>query len=164
MGSNSYYTGGWDVTEYNQSNVKSSRKMYYGVDKDGHRVTENVQAKDASEVIDLVGLRKAIENAEDGYISEFKKLSQDVEDLASPTDEALVVNGLSLKGKVEDLSKEITKMPDANIKKMWAKFGQARNKYHELQEKYNEEAKNKVSNRDKVVKVKEEYINSKINY
>lgn len=155
--SNSYYTGGWDVNEYNRNtDASDTRKTYYGYDKDGNKVPgAKCTAKDARNDIDVVSLKKTITNAEDMYNTEFEKISKAVEDLADDTEKGLVINGLSLKSNVLDLAEEIIAMPKENINHMWSIYQQANHLLYKLQEKYNEEAKNSVLSMNNVTKVKE---------
>lgn len=145
----------YNLYRYN-TGASTEVKTYYGYDKDGEYVAGSKHtAKNADNDINLSKLNSAISDAETTFKTEFEGISKDVDALAKPTGDGLIVSGLSLKWTVEDLASDIKKANASSLEKLWTIYNQACQFHAKKQKEYNEEAKSKTQNVSGVVRVKE---------
>ena len=147
-----------DVTELYQYNTGSADKVktFRGYDKDGKYVPgSETQAKNADNDINLSDLNSAIKEAESSYRTEFNDAAKEVDALAKPTEDGLIISGLSLKWTVVDLATSVREANSSSIKKLWTIYNQATIYHSKKQKEYNEEAKARCRGYANVVRVKE---------
>ena len=129
-----------------------SPRSYYGYDQASNCVA-SCTAMDATTLLNPNEVKAAIENLENVFTEEMSRIASSLRDMTTDATEAVIVQGTSMSGTIEDTAQAIIQIP-SQVSSSFAELYDYSVQVHDaLQEKANEEAYNAVKSASGVVTV-----------
>lgn len=129
-----------------------SPKTYKGYDKEGKCITTKT-AVDATTMLDPAEVKSAIENIKSVMTEQMGKISSALTSLSSDANEAVIVQGTSMSGAIEDTANVLGQIPGTVMGEIEPLYDLAVTTHDKLQREENEKAESAVRSTSGVVSV-----------
>ncbi len=127
-------------------------RTFYGYDQTS-RCIVSCPAADATSVLNPNEVKAAIENLENVFVEEMKRIASALHDVTTDANEAIIVQGTKMSATIDDTANAIIQIP-AQVIASFAELYDYSIKMHDaLQQKFNDEAYNAVCTYSGVVRV-----------
>ncbi len=131
---------------------------YKGYDKDGKYVVEATADDVTTKYINPNDIKQAVDNLETTCNEQFKKISDKLNEISSEFTTALVVQGTSMQGVIQDAATEVnTELTPVVMSNFDGFYEEAVKVHNETQEQLNQNTKTAVANYNNVVTVRESH-------